>query len=255
MKRIAALFATVIVAPPAAAQCDPPGQVQNVRITGDCMEIEICWDPVPLAETYDVFVAGQEYLGMTGPCIRHTFPPTSGACATVVAVNSCGRGPASEPGCITLGPPALPADPQPADGACIASLGPELMWVGATYLCELWFWSDEDLRFPAPGYVGIVSCGSASPPTELLPGKTYFWKVLVYNDCEGTMGPTWSFTTEPCSTCYPDCDESGELDFFDFICFQNAFAAGDPYADCDESGAHDFFDFICFQNAFAAGCP
>jgi hypothetical protein len=55
--------------------------------------------------------------------------------------------------------------------------------------------------------------------------------------------------------CYADCDESGELDFFDFLCFQNEFAAGTEYADCDQSGAHDFFDFLCFQNEFAAGCP
>ncbi|MFG0284013.1 MAG: hypothetical protein ACF8R7_06280 [Phycisphaerales bacterium JB039] len=61
--------------------------------------------------------------------------------------------------------------------------------------------------------------------------------------------------------CYADCDTSsgvGVLDFFDFLCFQNAFAAGDPYAvDCDTSGGlgvGDFFDFLCFQNAFAAGC-
>jgi hypothetical protein len=55
--------------------------------------------------------------------------------------------------------------------------------------------------------------------------------------------------------CYADCDESGALDFFDFLCFQNLFGAGDPAADCDESGALDFFDFLCFKNAFAAGCP
>jgi len=55
--------------------------------------------------------------------------------------------------------------------------------------------------------------------------------------------------------CYADCDESGELDFFDFLCFQNAFAAGEKYADCDGSGYLDFFDFLCFQNEFAAGCP
>ena len=57
------------------------------------------------------------------------------------------------------------------------------------------------------------------------------------------------------SGCYPDCDESGELDFFDFLCFQDAFAAGEPYADCDGSGSHDFFDFLCFQDEFAEGCP
>jgi hypothetical protein len=54
--------------------------------------------------------------------------------------------------------------------------------------------------------------------------------------------------------CYADCDGSGELDFFDFLCFQNAFAAGEAYADCDGSGGLDFFDFLCFQNEFAAGC-
>ncbi len=55
--------------------------------------------------------------------------------------------------------------------------------------------------------------------------------------------------------CYTDCDASGELDFADFLCFQNLFAAADPLADCDLSGALDFFDFLCFQNGFAAGCP
>ncbi|MFG0283419.1 MAG: GC-type dockerin domain-anchored protein [Phycisphaerales bacterium JB039] len=55
--------------------------------------------------------------------------------------------------------------------------------------------------------------------------------------------------------CYADCDQSGALDLFDFLCYQNAFAAGEPYADCDASGALDFFDFLCFQNEFAAGCP
>ena len=59
----------------------------------------------------------------------------------------------------------------------------------------------------------------------------------------------------PPAACYPDCDESGDLDFFDFLCFQDAFGAMDPYADCDENGVHDFFDFLCFQNEFAAGCP
>ncbi|MFG0284049.1 MAG: hypothetical protein ACF8R7_06465 [Phycisphaerales bacterium JB039] len=55
--------------------------------------------------------------------------------------------------------------------------------------------------------------------------------------------------------CYADCDGDGALTLFDFLCFQNAFAFGDPYADCDGSGGLDFFDFLCFQNAFAAGCP
>ncbi|MFG0286163.1 MAG: hypothetical protein ACF8R7_17235 [Phycisphaerales bacterium JB039] len=63
------------------------------------------------------------------------------------------------------------------------------------------------------------------------------------------------FASAASAQCYPDCDGSGTLDFFDFLCFQNAFATGDPYADCDGSGTLDFFDFLCFQNEFAAGCP
>jgi Laminin B (Domain IV) len=68
--------------------------------------------------------------------------------------------------------------------------------------------------------------------------------------------------TRPGATCYADCDQStgtGVLDIFDFLCFQNAFVAAEPYAcDCDTStgpAVCDIFDFLCFQNAFVAGCP
>ena len=61
--------------------------------------------------------------------------------------------------------------------------------------------------------------------------------------------------------CYPDCDQTtgqGVLDIFDFLCFQNRFANGDPYAcDCDLTTGNnvcDIFDFLCFQNTFAGGC-
>ena len=57
-------------------------------------------------------------------------------------------------------------------------------------------------------------------------------------------------------SCYADCDQSGVLDIFDFLCFQNSFVNGEPYAcDCDPNPACDIFDFLCFQNAFVAGCP
>ena len=58
-----------------------------------------------------------------------------------------------------------------------------------------------------------------------------------------------------CRPCYADCDRNGVLDTFDFVCFQSAFAAGEPYADCDNNDVFDTFDFVCFQNAFVAGCP
>jgi hypothetical protein len=55
--------------------------------------------------------------------------------------------------------------------------------------------------------------------------------------------------------CRPDLDGDGELTFFDFLMFQNLFAAGDLRADFDGDGALTFFDFLAFQNEFAAGCP
>jgi hypothetical protein len=58
-----------------------------------------------------------------------------------------------------------------------------------------------------------------------------------------------------CPGCPADCDRDGSLTFFDFLCFQNLFAAMEPGADCDGDTAFTFFDFLCFQNAFAAGCP
>jgi glucose/arabinose dehydrogenase len=54
--------------------------------------------------------------------------------------------------------------------------------------------------------------------------------------------------------CRADLTSDGELDFFDFLEFQNLFAAGDLRADFTGDGELDFFDFLQFQNEFAAGC-
>ena len=55
--------------------------------------------------------------------------------------------------------------------------------------------------------------------------------------------------------CRVDLDGDGVLTFFDFLEFQNLFAAGDLRADFDGDGALTFFDFLAFQNEFALGCP
>ncbi len=75
----------------------------------------------------------------------------------------------------------------------------------------------------------------------------------------GTQGRgAWTIDTP---ACYADCDMStgpGVLDIFDFLCFSNRFANGDPGAcNCDISTGFevcDIFDFLCFSNAFAAEC-
>ncbi len=58
-----------------------------------------------------------------------------------------------------------------------------------------------------------------------------------------------------CESCYPDCNQSGNLTIADFGCFQAAFSAGNMYADCNNSGTLTIADFGCFQGEFAAGCP
>jgi hypothetical protein len=57
------------------------------------------------------------------------------------------------------------------------------------------------------------------------------------------------------SPCYADFDRNGSLDVFDFLAYQNAFAAGDYRADCDGCGSLDLFDFLCFLSMFGDGCP
>jgi hypothetical protein len=54
--------------------------------------------------------------------------------------------------------------------------------------------------------------------------------------------------------CRPDCDGSGILDLFDFLCFVNLFNVSRPEADCNLSGDFDLFDFLCFTNQFNMGC-
>jgi hypothetical protein len=54
--------------------------------------------------------------------------------------------------------------------------------------------------------------------------------------------------------CPADCDASGGLDLFDFLCFVNRYNAGDSFGDCTDDGTFDFFDFVCFINLFNAGC-
>jgi len=60
-------------------------------------------------------------------------------------------------------------------------------------------------------------------------------------------------------TCYADCDQAsggvGNLDIFDFLCFQDQFVTGDLRAClCNGDPQCDIFDFLCFQDAFVNGC-
>jgi len=71
------------------------------------------------------------------------------------------------------------------------------------------------------------------------PGQ--IWKIVAE---DGTNG-----CPEPCEA---DCNDDGEANVLDFVCFQTLFAAMDPAADCNGDGQLNILDFTCFQAAFAA---
>jgi len=116
------------------------------------------------------------------------------------------------------------------------------VWDGAGVTADVQAWADD----PASNHGWLVKL---EDEVSLASAKRFVTR-------EGPAGsrPTLRIVYESGGACKADCDGSGFLDFFDFLCFQNLFAAGDPRADCDGSGGLDFFDFLCFQNEFAAGC-
>jgi hypothetical protein len=117
---------------------------------------------------------------------------------------------------------------------------------GATVVAR---WSDGRVLVAVGANPKRVDLGFYPHPSTV---STSFWEITT--DGDKLLGNALVFAGSD-QTCYADCDGSSALDFFDFLCFQNAFATGDPYADCDSSGVLDCFDFLCFQNAFATGCP
>jgi hypothetical protein len=78
---------------------------------------------------------------------------------------------------------------------------------------------------------------------------------MAFGLCPDPVANAMSFFAEPSGNqCYPDCDGSGTLDIFDFLCFTNDFNSNGAYSDCDGNNSHDIFDFLCFVNAFNGGC-
>ena len=83
---------------------------------------------------------------------------------------------------------------------------------------------------------------------------------LLFSSIAGTVGgavsPNFAIATlkDGGTECRADIDGDGQLTLFDFLEFQNLFAAGDLRADFDGDGQLTLFDFLEFQNLFAAGC-
>jgi len=121
-----------------------------------------------------------------------------------------------------------------------------------------------DMGFPLPGDPIAVWRGTAEllEPVSFICAKTETDEFLVYPTTGREIEPRTAKEAggllrigAPDPTfCYPDCDRSGELDVFDFLCFMNRYSAGTDGADCNLDCTVDLFDFLCFQDAFAEGC-
>lgn len=117
--------------------------------------------------------------------------------------------------------------------------------------------------FPANAYIGT----DAGVYRSLDDGKT--WKKFgdgMPNACvtDLVFDPARKFVTAGTQgrgvwriflDCAADCDGSGGLDVFDFLCYTNLFNDQDPKADLDGDGEFTLFDFLAFQNLFVVGCP
>jgi hypothetical protein len=71
------------------------------------------------------------------------------------------------------------------------------------------------------------------------------------NENAPSAGAAYAFTIVGCRA---DFNHDGQLDFFDYLDFVQAFSTEDPAADFDENGQVDFFDYLDFAATFDAGC-
>lgn len=115
--------------------------------------------------------------------------------------------------------------------------------------------NEVETMTPLPAPPTGIEAQPVDIPTVLPPGSTAHL-LLTADILEGSADVMLETTLIAVGTefCRADVNGDGELDFFDFLAFQNLFAMGDPLADFNNDGALDFFDFLAFQNAFAAGC-
>lgn len=100
-------------------------------------------------------------------------------------------------------------------------------------------------------YLSALGANTAGWRLERLEGISHDGRSLAGLGYVGGQKRAFLVTGLP-KECRADMNGDGLLNIFDFLEFQNLFAAEDPRADFNHDG---IFDFIEFQNAFAAGCP
>ncbi|MFG0286103.1 MAG: GC-type dockerin domain-anchored protein [Phycisphaerales bacterium JB039] len=138
---------------------------------------------------------------------------------------------------------------------------PHPIWdhpVGFPILGGMDFWDDNgDLLSVAPGgYVLATWFFAGGPPAMAI---TRGGQVVVngfdFDAFDGFVNGNVKNQLLWLLDCQADLDDDDALTLFDFLAFQNLFAAGDLKADFAFDGRLDLFDFLEFQNQFDIGCP
>jgi|GEM_PF-1789127 len=178
----------------------------------------------------------------------HEIPNTPGATPTAQNTAIVGGFPVIDPDDPTFGEQVLFSDL--ARGAFFHTGLAELFAADASDTQADVFVMNVSVDGSAPGaFVDILGVSRADPRF----GSDESGRVFVVSRVLDTVWVA-DLVIDEAEPCFTDCDGDGTLTLFDFLCFQNAFDAGDPQADCDGDGSLTLFDFLCFQNAFDAGC-
>lgn len=177
-------------------------------------------------------------------------------------------------------------------GAVVA-FAPNDVWVSGLFhnaSVRLMHWNGTDWDIPSPTIPGMITSFAAIAPNDIwgcdnshgtfyhydgvtwtlvgapsIPestetlrgygmdtfGPCAVWSVGAYND-----GTTERTLVERLGTprCDADFNTDGVLDFFDYLDFVTAFAAGQFAADFNDDMAIDFFDYLDFVSGFSLGC-
>jgi hypothetical protein len=206
-------FGPLRLTPPRAADLASPAS----GITGVATTTPLVWNIAAWAVSYDVYL-GTTQANMTlvgnvpaqmvlGPPTTYSLTPAtplqpgttyfwkvvSRTNATPLAPSMIGTSSTwSFTTAGTVGPPAAPATPTPADGALGVGTTPTLGWaagaVGTTY----------NVAFGTISPPPQVATGLSTPSFatgQLMPNTTYYWKVTAVSNGGTTAGPIWSFET------------------------------------------------------------
>jgi len=125
--------------------------------------------------------------------------------------------------------------------------------------------SEGALEFNVGDQFAVVALreGAGAPPWVLWGrgtpayGGGSGWISPNFGETWGQEGGSFGFRTwvDEGGGCAADCNEDGDLNILDFVCFQGIFVAGDPAADCNDDGSLNILDFVCYQGIFQEGCP